>query len=170
MIQVKWEHIHDLNFDDSGNISRQNASIYISGVGWAILSFLIEPIKVSEVIEVKVKFRVETAATGQLLNIGKLTYDAEWDCWVHGWNTSHFVVDEEPFGLYVEDSDALQSAGDKEIDLGHVADSDITSLLACEEPKFFGMFLKGETSDVATVASIAHANNDARPSLEIKTI
>jgi len=170
MIEVRWEYIHDLNFDDAGNIARQNTEVSISDVGWAIFSFLIEPKEVSEVLAAKFHFQVTSAAASQLLNIGKLSYHGVWDCWTHGWNTSRFVVSEEPFGLYVEDSDALQSTGDKVVDLGHVAAADVASLLADDRANFFGVFMKGETADVASVASIANSDNNARPYLEIVAV
>ena len=167
VIDVNWEYIHDVALDEVGNITRLNSEIPISDANWGILSFYLPARQVAEVISAELYLNVTTAQASQTLDIGKLDYLlSKYDCWSHSWGDSRFIIEEESFGLYVESSDALQTVGNHWVNLGSLACVDIQCLM--EKGGFFGIFLKGNTSDQASIASRAYSNSDARPKLRIK--
>ena len=165
MIEVNWEYIHDVALDGVGNISRLNSEIAISDSDWGIFSFYFAPLQVEEVISVELYLNVSQAS--QTLDIGKMGYFySEYDCWSHSWGDSRFIIEEESFGLYVEESNVFQTAGGHWVELGALAKVDVLYLM--DRGGFFGIFLKGNTSNQATVISVAYSNTDARPKLRIK--
>ena len=167
MIEVNWEYIHDVALDEVGNITRLNSEITISNADWGILSFYLPSRQVAEVILAELYLSVTTAQASQTLDIGKIGYlSSEYDCWSHSWGDSRFIAEEESFGLYVEGSDALQTTGNHWVDLGSLACVDIQYLM--EKGGFFGIFLKGNISDQASIASVAYPNSGVRPKLRVK--